>query len=159
MLSRLSLKYRIALVIFVLEGIMMTVVLWKTLGQSLESAAEQQALTHDMLIELVGDLSRTALLTTEYADLQLHLQQVQLEPTVQRVMFANANNRVVARTPKDRFAEGSSDQEIVASIALEIRFGAFRGAATTVTTTTAKTDAAQPDGQTAQKQQNKFHTH
>jgi PAS domain S-box-containing protein len=99
MLSRLSLKYRIALVIFVLEGIMMTTVLWQTLGLSLDSAEEQQKLTHDMLLELVGDLSRTALLTTEYADLQLHLEQVQKEPTVERVMVVNADNRIVASAP------------------------------------------------------------
>ncbi len=98
-LSRLSLKYRIALVIFVLEGIMVATVLWQTLSLSLDSAAEQQTLTHDMLLELVGDLSRTALLTTEYADLQLHLQQVQLEPTVERAMVANIDGRVVASTP------------------------------------------------------------
>lgn len=99
MLSRLSLKYRIALVIFVLEGIMLSTVLWQTLSLSLDSAAEQQTLTHDMLLELVGDLSRTALLTTEYADLQLHLKQVQMEPTVERVMVANVDDRVVASSP------------------------------------------------------------
>ena len=37
MTTQLSLKYRIALVIFFLEALMMTAVLWQTLSSSLES--------------------------------------------------------------------------------------------------------------------------
>jgi PAS domain S-box-containing protein len=98
-ISRLSLKYRIALVILVLEGVMMTMVLWQTLGLSLKSAAEQSALTHDMLTGLVSDLSRSALLTGEYADLQLYLEHVQKEPTVEAIYVADTESHVVSGIP------------------------------------------------------------
>ena len=96
MLSTLSLKYRIALVIFILEALMMTVVLWQTLSSSLEATRKLHADNETVMLQLLADLSSTALLIEELADVQLYFQQVLQQPTVKRVILADINDRVVA---------------------------------------------------------------
>jgi PAS domain S-box-containing protein len=96
MFPRLSLKYRIALVIFVLEALMMTVVLWQTLSSSLEATRQLHADNEKVMLQLLADLSSTALLIEELADVQLYFQQVLQQPTVIRVVLADVNDRVVA---------------------------------------------------------------
>ena len=70
MLSRLSLKYRIALIIFLLESIMMTAVLWKTLGESYSDSARLIRNNEVAILDLVSEDSRSALITEEYIDFQ-----------------------------------------------------------------------------------------
>jgi PAS domain S-box-containing protein len=96
MLSTLSLKYRIALVIFALEAVMMTVVLWQTLSSSLDATRQLHADNEKVMLQLLADLSSTALLIEELADVQLYFQQVLQQPTVKRVLLADVNDRVVA---------------------------------------------------------------
>ena len=96
MLSTLSLKYRIALVIFSLEALMMTMVLWQTLSSSLDATRQLHADNEKVMLQLLSDLSSTALLIEELADVQLYFQQVLQQPTVKRVILADVNDRVVA---------------------------------------------------------------
>jgi len=96
MFATLSLKYRIALVIFCLEAVMMTVVLWQTLSSSLEATRQLHADNEKVMLQLLADLSSTALLIEELADVQLYFQQVLQQPTVERVILADVNDRVVA---------------------------------------------------------------
>ena len=96
MTTQLSLKYRIALVIFFLEALMMTAVLWQTLSSSLESTRELHDENDKVMLQLLADLSSTALLTEELADVQLYFQQVLQQPTVKRVLLTDVNDRVVA---------------------------------------------------------------
>jgi len=96
MLSRISLKYRIALVIFCLELLMMTTVLWQTLSSSLESTRKLHAENDKVMLQLLADLSSTALLTEELSDVQLYFQQVLQQPTVKHVLLTDLTNRVVA---------------------------------------------------------------
>ena len=84
MLSTLSLKYRIALVIFSLEALMMTMVLWQTLSSSLDATRQLHADNEKVMLQLLSDLSSTALLIEELADVQLYFQQVLQQPTVKR---------------------------------------------------------------------------
>lgn len=70
MLSRLSLKYRIALIIFLLESIMMTAVLWKTLGESYSDTTRLIRKNEVAILDLVSEDSRSALITEEYVDFQ-----------------------------------------------------------------------------------------
>ncbi len=95
---RLSLKYRIAIMILLLEAVMMGLVLWQTLEHSLESSRSQLASTEKTILNLVGNVSRIALLTEEYADLQPYLENLQKDPRVIKVMLADAQQRVVAST-------------------------------------------------------------
>lgn len=88
---------------------MLTVVLWQTLGLSLRASAEQSSLTHDMLIGLVSDLSRSALLTDDYADIQLYLEHVQKEPTVEQIFVTSTNDLVIAGIPPNMVGQTLSD--------------------------------------------------
>lgn len=94
----LSLKYRIAVIIFALETLMMGVVLSQTLGHSLESSYKQLAANEEALLGVVSGVSRIALLTEEYADLQPYLQEVMEDPRVVRLLLADDTGRVVAST-------------------------------------------------------------
>ncbi|NIQ12642.1 MAG: hypothetical protein GWO08_22520, partial [Gammaproteobacteria bacterium] len=69
-LSRHSLKYRIAVIIFILELIMMGAVLGVTLSHSLETSQQHLTDSESVLLDLLGDLSRIALITAEYDELQ-----------------------------------------------------------------------------------------
>jgi PAS domain S-box-containing protein len=95
-LSRLSLKYRIALVIFVLEALMLSAVLWVTFSESQQTARAQHAATTNVIVDMLSELASAALLTEEYADIQFYFDQVENEPTVLRVLLADISGKVVA---------------------------------------------------------------
>ena len=90
-----SLKYRIAIVIFLLEGLMMALVLGVTLSHSLDSNREQLAVNEKVLLNLLSDLSRVALLTIEYDQLQPYIEQVVDDPHVVRVLLSDNHDRIV----------------------------------------------------------------
>ena len=74
MFSRLSLKYRIALIIFVLESIMMAAVLWITLGESHSDSARLIRNNETAILDFVSEDSRSALITEEYIDFQTRIK-------------------------------------------------------------------------------------
>lgn len=92
---RYSLKYRIAAIIFLLEAIMMTTVLGVTLNYSMDESRKQLAVNEKVILNLLGNLSRIALLTAEYDELQPYIEQVVTDPNVTAVLLANAKNKVV----------------------------------------------------------------
>jgi len=95
---RLSLKYRIAIVIFLLETVVMGMALWQTLQYSLNASREQSGTTEVAIMDLLSGMSRIALLTEEYADLQPYLENLRDEPRVVRAMLADTRGRVVVST-------------------------------------------------------------
>ena len=99
MFSKLSLRYRIALVIFLLEACMLAGVLGVTLSQSQQTASEFNTASQNASVDLLSNLSITALLTSEYSDYQLYIQDVQKQPSLQRVVLADYTGRVVAGSP------------------------------------------------------------
>ena len=96
MLERLSLRYRIALVIFVLEAVMLASVLGVALTQSRQTADDFNAASQKASLDLLANLSITALLTGEYSDYQLYIEDVQKQPSVDRIVLADTAGRVVA---------------------------------------------------------------
>jgi signal transduction histidine kinase/CheY-like chemotaxis protein/HPt (histidine-containing phosphotransfer) domain-containing protein len=94
-LSRYSLKYRIAIIIFVLELIMMAAVLGVTLSHSLKTSQEHLTENENVLLDILGDLSRIALITSEYDELQPYIEQVTSVPHVVDVFLANHESRIV----------------------------------------------------------------
>ncbi len=98
---RLSLKYHIAVIIFLLEVIMMGLVLWQTLGYSLKSSRAQLTATEQTMLNLVGNISRAALLSGKYADLQPYLENLQKDPHVTKAVLADEHGLVVASTHAD----------------------------------------------------------
>lgn len=94
-MAKLSLKYRIAAIIFLLEGVMMAAVLSMTLTHTLQSNKEQLNVNEQVLMNLLGDLSRIALITAEYDELQPYIEKVVADPNVVHVYLANDKNRIV----------------------------------------------------------------
>ena len=93
-----SLRYRIALIIFLLEAVMMAFVLWGTLGFSLEASRTQLASNEQAMLDVISGMGRIALLTEEYADLQPYIEGVLKDPHIVRVVLTDAEGRVVAST-------------------------------------------------------------
>jgi sensor histidine kinase regulating citrate/malate metabolism len=96
MFSKLSLRYRIALVIFLLEACMLASVLGVTLSQSQQTAREFNTASQKASLDLLSNLSITALLTSEYSDYQLYIQDIQKQPSLQHIVLADYTGRVVA---------------------------------------------------------------
>lgn len=94
-LPALSLKYRIALVIFVLEAMMMSVVLWQSLGMSLSASKDLHQASEDVLLEVVDQIAETALLTEEYSEVQLYVAKLGKQPTVSRILVTDIRDRIV----------------------------------------------------------------
>lgn len=97
-----SFKYRIAASIFLLEAVMMVVVLGLTLDRIEENTRVRVAETERMISELLVGISRTALFSVEFGELQQYVEQVARNPDVRRILVSNRNGRVVA---SDRFSD------------------------------------------------------
>jgi len=98
MFSSLSLKYRIAIIIFILEAAMMTVVLQQTLGQSFQTSSRQITNNELAILDLVSGMSRSSLITEEYAELQPYIEHLLSNTEVTRLLLADANKIIVAST-------------------------------------------------------------
>ena len=94
----MSLKYRIAATILGLEIVLIAAVLWITFGHSMQSVREQIGHTEYVTLQLLGDLSRAALLTEEFSSLQTFIEGTRRDPRVLAVVVSDALGRVVAAT-------------------------------------------------------------
>lgn len=95
MFSRLSLKYRIAIIIFCLEAVMMATVLQQTLGQSFEASRNQILSNEHAILDLVSGLSKSALITEEYAELQPYIVQLMSGTEITKLFLTNSNKTIV----------------------------------------------------------------
>ena len=105
-----SLKFRIAAAIFVLEAIMMMFVLGQTLSFSRENARLQLKENEQVVLDLLADMSKSALFTTEFGELQQYIDTLVKDPHIVKVVISNRNKRVVVST---------SFQEVGALFSLE----------------------------------------
>jgi diguanylate cyclase (GGDEF)-like protein/PAS domain S-box-containing protein len=94
----MSLRYRIAVTIFALEAAVIAVVLWGTLRESIDHVRAQVARTDEVTIRLLGDLSRTALLTDEFAELQAFIESGSGDPRIRAVVVTDIEGRAVSAT-------------------------------------------------------------
>ena len=92
----MSLKYRIATVIFLLEAIMMSVVFNSTISRSQEINEKQLEVNERVILDLIGDLSRFALFTFEFGDLQSYIEKIVEDPHVVKVLIIDRKERIVA---------------------------------------------------------------
>ena len=95
---RFSLKYRIALIIFVLEAIMMTAVLWATLDHSETSTREQFESSERAILSVMGGISHIALQTGQYDQLQPYFNDLLEDSRIAQVMLVDARGIIVAGT-------------------------------------------------------------
>lgn len=98
---RLSLKYRIAIVILCLEVVVMVLALGTTLKKYTDSNREQWAVAERVQLNLLSDLSRIALLTAEYDELQPYIEQAISDPHTERVLLIDRHDRVVVSSNVD----------------------------------------------------------
>ena len=92
----MSIKYRIAVVIFLLEAVMMSIVFYTTVSRSQEINEKQLEINERVILDLLGDLSRLALFTFEYDNLQAYIEKIAEDPHVVKVLIIDRNRRVVA---------------------------------------------------------------
>jgi diguanylate cyclase (GGDEF)-like protein/PAS domain S-box-containing protein len=97
----MSLKYRIAVTIFALELVVIGTVLWITLGHSMRAVREQIARTEEVTLQLLADLSRAALVTDEFEDLQTFIEGATRDPRVIMIVVGSAERLVVAATERE----------------------------------------------------------
>jgi signal transduction histidine kinase len=96
-----SLKYRIAVIIFVLEAILMGIVLWQTLGHSEEVVRNQLDKNDRAILEIMSGISRTALLTEEYADLQTYLENLLETSRIEQALLVDSRGLIVVSSRPD----------------------------------------------------------
>ncbi|BAU47538.1 chemotaxis protein CheY [Sulfurifustis variabilis] len=103
---RHSLKYRIAAIIFLLEAAMMAAVLGVTITYSQRETEKQLSANEEVMLQLLGDLSRIALLTSEYDELQPYIEQVVRDPHIDTVLLADRRGRVVVSNRHEAIGRG-----------------------------------------------------
>ncbi len=108
---RSSLKFRIAAIIFLLEAVMMAAVLGVTLGYSRNETEKHLAANEQVMMELLANLSRVALLTAEYDDLQPYMEEVVRDPRVSTVLLANRRGRIVVSSEHGAIGKPLPDLE------------------------------------------------
>ena len=91
----MSLRYRIAATIFVLEALLMSLVLWRTFELFQADYQEQIEATEALLLQLIAEHCRPGLVTVEYAEIQSYIDQVEA-PRIRAILLADPRNRVVA---------------------------------------------------------------
>jgi len=96
MLSRLSLRYRIALIIFILEVCMLSIVLGIMLRYSAGVANTFDREARLGSFSLLSSISVAALLTREYSDIQLYFDHATELPAIDAIVLSDWEKRVVA---------------------------------------------------------------
>jgi signal transduction histidine kinase len=92
----MSLKYRIALVIFILEAVMMTAVLWKTLGHAIDTSNRQIKAAEQAAIDIVSNIARVALLDEDFDRVQGYIEKLPGNPNILKALLVDERNIVVA---------------------------------------------------------------
>ncbi len=101
----LSLKYKIAIVIFLMEAVMMTAVLWSTLGRSLANTEKQISAAEQVTLDIVGDISRVALLNEDYDRVQGHIESLTDNPGVLKALLVDDRHIIVASSSLSELGE------------------------------------------------------
>ena len=94
----MSLKYRIAATIALVEVVLIAALLWATVSETRRSIALHFLASEQTILQLIGDLSRAALLTEDYAELQAFIDQTVHHPRIATVVLADVRGRIVVST-------------------------------------------------------------
>lgn len=94
----ISLKYRIALVVFVLQVAIFSPLLWFTFTAYRDADLQQLQTREDVFMRLVSQLGRKALLTAEPTDFQLFIAPFGKDSHINRIILLNQSGIVVAST-------------------------------------------------------------
>ncbi len=92
----MSLRYRIAVVIFLLEAVMMAAVLWGTLGYAVNAAHEQIDAAEKVTLDIVSGIGHVALLNEDYDRIQGYIEALPKNPGITKAMLSDDRNIIVA---------------------------------------------------------------
>lgn len=95
-MGRLSLTYRIALVAFLLQLVMFSYLLWQTYTVTRDAELKQLQAREEMFLDVLGKVSRNALLMSEYSDFQNLVTSFVADPHINRIILMDQHGRVVA---------------------------------------------------------------
>ncbi|MEM7042713.1 MAG: HAMP domain-containing protein, partial [Pseudomonadota bacterium] len=101
----MSLRARIAVSISLLEMALIAAVLYITLNHSMEGVEEQISNSQQVTMDLLGDLSKAALITEEFDELQAFLSGTERDPNIRTVMIGDVEGRVIAATESDMLGQ------------------------------------------------------
>ncbi|TCK18810.1 phospho-acceptor domain-containing protein [Thiogranum longum] len=93
---KISLKYRIAGLIFILEAVMMAVVLWATLSYTINSSVQQIESARQVTLNIISSIARVALLYGDYDNIQGYVEELPRNPGILSAMLADDRNIIVA---------------------------------------------------------------
>ena len=94
----MSLRARIAVTISLLEMALIAAVLYITLTHSMEGVREQITSSQQVTMDLLGDLSKAALITEEFDELQTFIRGTERDPNIRTVMIGDVEGRIIAAT-------------------------------------------------------------
>jgi len=75
---------------------MMSVVFYSTISRSQEINEKQLEVNEKVILDLIGDLSRFALFTFEFDDLQSYIEKITEDPHVVRILIIDRKQRIAA---------------------------------------------------------------
>ncbi|HLA50005.1 MAG TPA: hypothetical protein VJ000_02300, partial [Thermodesulfovibrionia bacterium] len=76
----------------------MGLLLWRTISVSREISNDQLALREQTFLIVIGDISRVALMTGEYAELQQYISKLRQDPQIVHMFLADHRDRIVVST-------------------------------------------------------------
>ena len=82
--------------IFALEAVMMAVVLWATLGYTIDSSVRQIESARQVTLNIVGSIARIALLYEDYDNIQGYVEELPRNTDIIAAMLADDRNIIVA---------------------------------------------------------------
>ena len=97
-MNRISLKYQIALVVFLLQIILFGVLFWKTSDMMRISKEKQLEVKTKSTLAWVDEASRAAMIEGEFDDLQSTVSNLTKDPMVVLVRIADRKNRIIVST-------------------------------------------------------------
>ena len=101
----MSLRSRIAVTISLLEIALIAAVLTITMTHSMEGVEEQISSSQQVTIDLLGDLSKAALITEEFDELQAFIHGTERDPNIKTVMIGDVEGRVIAATDEGQVGQ------------------------------------------------------
>ena len=93
-----SLKYRIAVIISLIAGALLSIVIWQNISMSQDMAQKQLATKQEVFASFLEDISRSAILNSEYEVLQLYLDKLKQDPEILHIRAADYRGVVVSST-------------------------------------------------------------
>jgi two-component system sensor histidine kinase/response regulator len=93
-----SLRYRFALIISIVAGLLLALVTWLSISMSHQVVRSQLETKEEVFSSFLQDITRNALLQGEYEVLQLYLEKLQRDPEIRQIKAADARGIIVAST-------------------------------------------------------------